>query len=293
MIPLLAGWRSLPAGDRLTFVPPEGNGCGRIVYRERVRPLLTFEALLAEQLAGQPTLEDAARGAPELFTTEEGEQGVAVTITGAAGGHLVRHDLAFVIVEDFYAVVHGVCFRGEHFARFGHIVRDLARRESLGLGARRRRTLYTPPPGWQGLGRGLETCWFPVDYPRNRTTITVVPASPGALAAELILEERLRLDVASGFEPREVRALDAPAAAPGLGAESFSIVGRLGDAIFVRELAVLRDGTFTYPMILDSAAPIELRIQARKVFREVVRSVVPLAARRPEIPRAIVSQWVD
>lgn len=287
MIPVIGGWRAVRDVDRLTLVSVEGAERGHIVYRERVRPVLRLERLVARELG--PLV---SRARCEAMVTQEGEHAVLASVVEGDGR--ARHDVGLVFVDDFYACIHGTCRAPAEYERFHALVRALVLRDSHGLVARRRRYLYTPPAGWQGLARGLETHWFPLDYPRNRSTISVAPAIPEIVDRASFVDSRLRVDEAAGFVASEVRAPEPVEADSGLDAVIYGVVGTAGAAApFEREVAVLQDARHTYPLLFDSAGSAKERGEARRRFREVVRSVRCLPARRGAIPEDVTSLWSD
>lgn len=286
MILAVGGWRTERSGHDLRLIPPEGVERGSIVYRERVRPVLKLERLLERTLGPL-----AARARVDSLVTHEGEYAVHASVVDPGGA--VRHDAGFVFVDDYHASIIGTCRARADHERFGAVVRALVTGDSHGF-AGRRRYLYTPPPGWQGLPRGLETHWFPPDYPRNRSTISVPPALPGVVDPASLLEARLRVDGAVGYAAGEVRGPERlEGAARGLEGTSFAISGTFGGATpFVRELAVLRDASFTYPLHFDSAGGLDQRLETRRRFHELLRSLRPLPGRRPDVPE-LTNLWSE
>src|SRR5262249_49459797 len=123
----------------------------------------------------------------------------------------------------------------------------------------------------------LETHWFPPDYPRNRSTISVPPAIPEAIDPAAFAEARLRIDVAAGFAATEISAPEPLGVGGSLSGSCVTVAGTVaGTTPFVREIAVLGDGRFTYPLIVDSAGSPGERRDARARFHALVRSVAPL-----------------
>jgi hypothetical protein len=273
--------------DRITLVPDEGKAHGHIVYRERIRPVLRLDRLLAAELG-----ELAAQARHVAVVTDEGEHAVHVTAVSPDGA--VRHDVGLVFVDDFYARVRGTCDEPTEHERFGALMRKLIVGDSHGMTRRRRRYYYTPPPGWQALARGLETHWFPPDYPRNRSTISVPPASQGVLDPVTVLQARLALDATAGFAATDVRPAEPIAtSSANLAGVSFLVTGVFDRKTpFVRELAVLFDHRCTYPLLFDSAGGAAEHTAARRCFGDLVRSVRPLPAPSEE-RREIMNLWSD
>lgn len=277
MIPVLPGWKATRLADGLRLVPGGDEASGSITYRERLRPLRGIRELVLQH-AGGPI----AR--METLATVEGEYAVV-----AAAGDA---ELGFVLGDDFYALVHGVCRRAVERGRFAAAVRTLVENDSLGLGRRRRRFLYAPPPGWQAVARGHETHWLAPGFPGDPTVIVVLPANPTTLDPGQFVAERLRLEIAGGLVDVEVGTAEpvSRAALPGV---SVTIRGRLDGAGVVREIVVLGDGVYAYPLIFESGAALADRAVGHWAFRTLIASVKQLPGTRSDALAEVAGAWVD
>jgi len=250
---------------------------GGIRYRERVRPLARTGEIVHQVLARFPLFQPTEVGPPERLITHEGEYAALVTVGGKVNGAPAQRDLGLVFGDDFHALISAIAFDPERFAAFTRAVRLLTQMDSLGLGVRRRRFLYSPPPGWQGLPRGSVTDWMPPDFPRNRSMMQIFPANPGGARPEAVFENMLADDLQDGFQPAST---EGPAPIPsdhGLEGSAWTIAGSLpGRPRTYRELVVLSDERFTYTLRLQTEQPDP--DDHRRLFRDVVRSAQPIPA---------------
>jgi hypothetical protein len=293
VVPQLKGWSKIYSGDSVTFYPPEGAEVGGIRYRERVRPLCRVSAVVRQMLERYPQFRSTSVGKPETIVTAEGEYGALVTIRGQVGGAPAQRDLGFVFGDDFYALVSSLSLAEARFADFTRWVRVLVTLDAHALGVRRRRFLYTPPPGWQGLPRGFTTEWAPLDFPRNLSLIHVFPANPMTEPPETVLDQMLAEDTANGFALEAMRGPEPIASLNGLSGSAWNVVGRFGSKPRShRDLVVFKDPRFVYSMRLETMQ--EERQRERQVFLELVRSAHPIPSASSPEPRevgTVVSHW--
>lgn len=189
MIQRIPSWTWSPRGGGITLTPPGGGAVIR--YRERVRPLQTVAGILRDRAAD--TRFRATSVSPiESLVTAEGEYAAVVDVQGVLdaapeGGSATTaaRTLGFVFADDWYSEVAGIALREALVAPVKIWVRRLIHESQLMLGIRRRRFVYEPPPGWYGYARlPLFMTWFPPEYPRDATSITVYPALPAPVGVD-------------------------------------------------------------------------------------------------------------
>jgi hypothetical protein len=235
--------------------PPEGKGQGFVRYTERRRPLLRVRDVVAE-LERDPRFRITRVGRTERIITDEGEYGAVVTVDGLLLEAPIQHTLGFVFVDDFFSLVDGVALRPEHQGRFAGQVRHLTMNDFQGAGqVRRRRYYYQPPGGWSGVGRFLHTYWLPDDFPANPSFITVIPAIPVPPGSKSFIDaiahnqmpdsEGLLLESMS--EPRPLATKNK------LSGSYWEGVGTVEQKARFRDVQVLEDGRFAYPVLLESS----------------------------------------
>jgi hypothetical protein len=273
MIPIPAGWRAARVEDSLLIEAPEGA----IRYVERARPLRRVVDLVREHRA--PAGFVATRmHPPERLVTAEGEYGAFVVVEGRIGERPVDRVFAFVFGDDCYARLAGLCLEPSARERFRATVRALACADAHMLGARRRRFLYAPPPGWQGVLDGFVATWCPTSQP-GRTRILVGAAAP---AAPGLRDDLVR--AALGGPPPAARAV--PGRLAGL---RWTVRRPDGGA---RTFVLLEDERYLYPLRLESEL---LALDAHETFARVIGSVEPLPAPRPAPAPggAAMMHWAD
>jgi hypothetical protein len=293
MIQHVHGWGQIPGVDSHRLVHPGGTKVATLLYRERNRPLLKLGALI-DRWSRHPRFTEPRLGHPDAFATAEGEHAVTVSIAGVVDGKPAQQDLGFVFGDDFYALVHGICFVEAEFTRLRTLVRGLVFHDEHVLGVRRRRYLYTPPPRWQGLANGFQTDWYPTDYPANPTSISVLPATPTEVPTAELFAARIQQDVSRGFGLESAsgpRELSLPNGLTGLcyAAVGLSPYGRR----FFRKMTIFRAGRYVYPLFVDTAAADEERGEIERVFDDVCASVqaVPQAT-IGSTPSQALSHWL-
>ena len=296
MIPRPAGWSWEARGDHLVTAPPEGKAAGFITYVERRRPLARISAVVAElEIDRRFRVTRAAK--PERVATAEGEPGGIVTVDGLLLEAPVRHIIGFVFMDDSFSVIDGLALRAEQFDRFENQVRNLVLNDYHMAGElRRRRYYYAPPRGWQGVPKFLHTFWFAPDYPANRSRLTVIPAIPvppgskdyiDAIAAyQMPDSEGFALDSMSDARPLHT--------SKNLSGSSWEGMGRMARGIGYRDIQVLTDGRFAYPVVLES--PRDRRDENLVLLRALVDSIE--AIRRAgdvtrEESKASMGHWAE
>jgi hypothetical protein len=260
-----------------------------VLYRERVRPLAPVLDIFRRQL-GEDV--DVATLRPRLLSTNEGEYAAVATVRGTSSA--VQHELGVVLLDDFYSLLHGVTRDPARFADASATFLDLLLQDLHHLGDRRRRYLYEEPSAWQGRPRGLETDYFPLDYPHQDLMLTVMPALPrpaGATSVKyveaLLEQQRAESAVAEIGGPVAVRTPLLPGSE--LAWSCLRAARRVG-----RRVVVLEDDRFLYPVVLEGGGDLGA---AREIFHIVVNSIEPIPAPRGttavanQPTSALMSMW--
>lgn len=270
MIPRVPGWSWEVRGGGISLVPPEGNAAGAIRYRERLRPLRSVGALMAEKTGGQ-----RVPFTHEHVVTGEGELATIVELQSTEQGRTVQRTIAFVFADDWYCEIAGLALRADQFERFARTVRQLVRDTQLMLGVRRRRFLYQPPVGWAGYERLPQfTTWFPSTYPDDPTSIVVYPAIPAPPNEEVSFS---MLTFGPPVTAEIVGELGEPHTVDGA-----RLVGKFWDfdardehrRPITRRIVMLRDDRYLYTVYLD--APSGELITRLSVLEALVKSIEPL-----------------
>jgi hypothetical protein len=291
------GWSRKWMADGFMLFPPQGRGVGGLRVQDRLRPVRTVRSLVDQAVReGGAFISDITIGPLKRIATMEGEYGALITLGGRrkADGVPVERTLGLVYAEDFYSRVDGIMQLEAEFESFRARVATITRNLSLGLGAlRRRRFIYRPPEGWQGIGRTFRSDWIPRDYPRDHAMIQVFHAKPFADAPkpQIAFERMMREDLGYGLEVEPHEPAEPLTNAHGLVGELTSIAGRYsGGPRLHFDLAVLADPRFLYILRLETAdGGLE---EHRKVFRQVVDSVRPLPGPIEVHDTAASTHWV-
>ncbi|MCE9579783.1 MAG: hypothetical protein K8W52_42090 [Deltaproteobacteria bacterium] len=296
MLPGLASWRRQLLPDGVAFAHPAGPDHGALHIRDR-QPLRDLRRLAADTLARMPaTLTDGALSPLRPIVTLEGEYGAAITLTArfADGGRYVRA-LGAVHGDDFQRQIDAVLVRpGDDDAdALVERVDALVRHACIGLGVRRRRFLYTPPPGWHGRAFGLLTRWFAPGFPREAATIIIPPAMPVTEQPGIATLERLVHEAGPvAFEPEEPPEIEALTLDGMSGTLSRASGHYPGQPRATLQLAELADRRHAYRMTLEATA--DLAGMAEQAFRAVLRSMTRIPEpTAPVIDSSVMSHWVD
>lgn len=276
MIPRPPGWSWYARGEVIIAAPPEGKSSGFITYLERRRPIVRVSTVIAELEHDFRFRITRARKA-ERIVTAEGEYGAVAVVDGLLLEAPVQHTLGFVFMDDSFSAIDGVALHPEHFGRFENQVRHLAMNDFHMAGEfRRRRFFYQPPVGWDATAKFLHTFWYAPDYPLNRSKLTVIPAIPvpqgtkdyiDAIAAfQMPDSEGFSLDSMSEARPLHTKNR--------LSGSQWEGLGRMGRAIGYRDIHVLDDGRYAYPVILES--PREKHDENLVLLRALVDSIEPI-----------------
>jgi hypothetical protein len=260
----------------LTLYPPGGGG--RIRYFERVRPVKRMSEVVAFVVERDPAFRSVAVRDATPLVTSEGEHGAWVAVIGTRDGSPAAHLIGAVFGDDFVAVLDTLVVVTSRAAFLEHVAREILLGVSLGLGARRRRYLYRPPPGWRGLPMGLVAHWYPPDFPSNPTSLAVAPAEPSADGVAGVFDGFLASETARGhalhdrFDEAEI-VTDA-----GLSGKlwSFSMRTAGRDELSYRDLAAFAAPPYVYSLRMETSAA---RVaEHRAIFAAVARTVTPVPA---------------
>jgi hypothetical protein len=276
VIPSLDGWSWEHRADCLLTVPPEGKAAGYVRYTECLRPLVRAREAVR-------TLEEDRRfrvtsiGQPERLITNEGEYAAIVTVEGLLLELPVEHTIGLVFLDDYYARIDGLALRQDERTRMARGVRLLALNDAHGLGERRRRRfLYAPPTGWTGIASSLHAYWYPVDYPKNPSSVTIFPAVPVPPGSQGFGETVARSQAgrSPGFTIDSVGEPTALVTRRSLSGSRWEVLGQVDGQLRFRDLHVLDDRRFVYTVILES--PRERRDENLLMLRALLDSVEPI-----------------
>ncbi len=172
----------------LTLYPPAGGG--RIRVYERLRPVLRASQVVQRVLDDDPAYRLGGVSRAQPFVTSDGEHGAWIDLQGTRDEASVRRAIAIIFADEFVVAFDILAIQLERWDELELTARELVVAHELGLGIRRRRYLYTPPPGWTGLARGLVGYFYPPGFPNDRAFLVVqpaipVPEVPDGLGAEL------------------------------------------------------------------------------------------------------------
>ncbi len=276
--------------------PPDALRLLPIRYREKRKPLQTLRQLVGEILAERPTLTPLRASLPETFVTAEGEFAAQTALFVRHGEQLGYIHVAAVFGDDSVDVLDAPVFSPSAVESTALLVRQLAYTLRLGLGYRKRRYLYTPPPGWSRIAAGLSTRFYPPDFPSHRAMLVMHPAvprtvSPEALCTSLIERYRqkgLSFESDGGVTPitsdHGLHGLafclssQKPRAAAALAEPSpISAVSIEAQPQLLQDLLVFADAHYLYTLVFESTTQAR-RPELAKTLSDVARSVRPLPA---------------
>lgn len=269
------GWERHAGANVLTLLRPGGAGRIRFFDRLRVQP---FSQVVREVLAHDPGFRPTRAGAVARLATLEGEFAAWVELGGEREDAAVERAVGAVLTDDFVAAIDAVSLRDDARPSLFAVARALLDHSSFGLGQRRRRFVYRPPTGWQGLPGGLVTTWYPLDFPRNAATVVVYPAEPArGDDPTSIFDELLADEEARGFVRAGELTAETCVAQDGLAGRIMGYRGRWpgDDTPLVREVAILSDGRYRHVLRLEARADARLD-DARAALRRTAESATPL-----------------
>jgi hypothetical protein len=297
MIPIPAGWRHHHGAHLVSLYPPGGGG--RIRYYERL-PLARASAVVARVLGDDPAFRVTAVGKTEPYLTGEGEHGLFVPLQGVRDHGRVARSIAIVHTDEFAAALDTLVVAPERHAELELKSRELMVEMSFGLGVRRRRFVYQPPPGWWAMPSGLIATWYPPRYPRERANIAVHPAEPRAEFTWAETEAAEYQESASAGLQDPSAMVVTPIAAPWpFQGRCFRVTGQSSARRPVlREIVLLWRAPYVYQLRLDTAL-VERRDELHAVLLRIAESAraLPAAATRQITPAAGSSlsagHWVE
>jgi hypothetical protein len=271
MIEPPAGWRQSFGAHIVTLHPPTGGG--RIRYHERL-PVRGLLATVRALVGADPSYRMETVGKSVPVVTEEGEHGVIVPLRGLHAGLPVARLLGIVMTDEVFAALDTLILLRTQLALLERVSRELLLGLSLGLGVRRRRFHYQPPPGWQAIPNGLVATWIPPGFPDDTTTIAVFPANPRGEAPAALMQALLRREAAAGF------ALDGDVEAwpfasdEGLEGQRFHFAGASPRHPRVEhDVVIYAAGAYRYVLRLETARPSEAHSET---FLALARSAEPV-----------------
>lgn len=285
-------------GEHLvTAYPPKGGG--RFRYWERMRPALSLSAVVERVLSMDPAFSVRSLGKPLRLVTREGEYAGWVPVEGVREGGRARHYIGAVFGDDFVAVLDTVVLIPQQFDEFARLSEECLRSIVLEQGERPRLFSYEPPLGWQGLPSGLTTNWYPLDFPNNRSNISVLPAR--VTTANLEQTKNALIAAASGDMQIETSVEEVAHLSSGATGRFLLFHGRSVNKSepMLREIAVFVSEQRNYILRLENLSA-DTAGEARRIFRAVVSSVrlLPQANERSvgrafsDVPLSI-GMWAD
>lgn len=279
MIDAPPGWSQYFGANLVTLLPPTGGG--RVRYYERL-PVRGLSDTVDDILARDPAYRVEAVLKSLRVVTEEGEHGVLVPVRGTRGGGPALRFLGIVITDEFMAALDTLVLLRTQLAYLERTSRELLLSIALGLGVRRRRFFYTPPPGWHALPGGLAATFYPADFPGNMTNLAVLPATPGKEPPHAVLRSYLARESLHGFTIEGGVEEEGVVSAAGLEGVRFRFAGKSPrHAWLARDVVIFAGGGYSYFLRLETTATDRLD-EHRAVLEEVARTAepVPVPGRR-------------
>jgi hypothetical protein len=293
------GWTQHFGANLVTLYPPEGGG--RIRYHQRCAGR-TFRRIVDEVLAKDPLFRVEMVMPPARVISDEGEYGAWVVLRGTRDGTRAMRYVGAIMTDDVCAAVDGIVLVRPRYAALEKATRELLQGVSLGLGVRRRRFLYDPPPGWQALPSGLVANWYPPDFPANATNVAVYPANPVARSPHELFERLLADEQQNGLVVEGAISEEPFRSDHGLAGTWWCVRGHRArpPGPVHREIVIFGDPTYRYSLRLETTIA-ERIAEHRDLFRAVARSARPIplpGARQPgftdlRVLENLSAYWVD
>lgn len=295
MIPVVRGWHRVDDAGGVKLFHPDGPEAGAIRYRETVRPLARMSTIVEELTARGPAIAGFAWSAIERGLTDEGEHTALVVGRGLLEGRAILRLCGAVFGDDSYSLLTAVSLVQEVWDQVESTVRFLLEKDAHGRGLRRRRFVYRPPAGWQGLARGFTTEWQPPGFPGDATLIQVLPAHPVADPPRAVLLQSLADDTAEGLEILAVDDEQEVCTAAGLRGSAWLVRLKLADGAALRRLLVaLRDPRHLYAVRAETTR--EEIGDLLETVEALVESIEPVPAggmASVRLGTALAAQWAD
>jgi hypothetical protein len=291
---LIPGWKRHHVADGVVIVPPEGMKLAAITIRQRVRPLRSLKSILDEALTHlEPQMRVHLAISPaDRYVNTSGEYVALATMTSTYADTFFQQTTAMVLGDDWFAQIDGVAHAAVIAPKIAEVVRVLATTCYLGLGELRRRPyLYTPPPGWRGVGHACETVYYGPRHPTSRAVIRMFHARPVKMTPSESQDRALHC------ETMLIQEKDAPVPAKnftnwyGLYGEMIKESGldATGRRILVYK-TMLVDKRFMYLSRLDTDA--EESPSALPDYLKVLERVVPVPLVPQDRHQAVI-HWSD
>src|SRR5215831_7398226 len=167
MISIPSGWRHHHGAHLVSLYPPGGGG--RLRFYARLE-LARASVLVARILRDDPGFRVTDVGGSLSFLTHEGEHGLLVPLRGIRDEMRVSRTIAIVHTDHVAAALDTLIVAPEKREELELRTRELMVTISFGLGVRRRRFRYEPPPGWWAIPSDLVATWHPAGYPGDPAT---------------------------------------------------------------------------------------------------------------------------
>jgi hypothetical protein len=259
----------------VSLYPPEGGG--RIRCYERIRPARTLSQVVAFVVEQDPAFRLVALDAPARVLTTEGEHAGWVRVTGVRDDAPSVRFVGAVFTDEFVLALDAMVAVPDRALRIEAVARELLLGATFGLGVRRRRFYYEPPPGWQPLLAGLVASWYPPGFPDDHVTIVVHPAAPSHEPAAVTFDAFLAGEQARGAAVEGKVEENEIVAAGGLAGRHWSFATRRGAQHLHREVVVFTAAPYTYALRMESTSTTRLD-EHRAIFAAVARSAQPVPA---------------
>ncbi|MGE5181972.1 MAG: hypothetical protein ACM31C_07910 [Acidobacteriota bacterium] len=256
-----------------TAYPPELGA--RFRYFERLRPQPSFSQIVDKMVQSDPDFHVHQVGEMTRVVTLEGEYGAWVAVEGQREGGRAMRYIGAVFMDDFATALDAIAIISPHFQTIERLSIELTRSQRFEMYRRPRPFFYVPPTGWQGMASGLTANWYPLDFPKNLSTIVVPPASFFDGDAESAIEATFA-DVGAGLSI-ETTVRDELTSAAGVKGAFLRISGRRegrAEPIY-REMAMYVIAPYAYRMRLETTNATAL-LALRETFRGVAGSFRPL-----------------
>jgi hypothetical protein len=224
-------------------------------------------------------------GQRERIITAEGELGFWVPTAGELLGAPAHRYIGVVYGDDFANLLDLQVTDLAAAPRLAMVSRELVRDTSLGLGVRRRRFGFIPPPGWHAHAIGLAAHYYSPEFPSRPATLVVYPANPTGHPPNVVFDSLLHHEETRGFTltgmsgPRPVEA-----AGVGVG-KHWQLEGKVAAKQLTRDVVVFVEPPYSYSLVLDTVPSADVAA-ARSAFFAVVASVerVPAPGLRQIVP---------